>query len=301
MQQADIGDDPVGVTSIGASAFFGCIGLTSVAIPSRVTSIGESAFSSCGGLTSVAIPSSVTSIGNSAFSGCSGLTSVAIPSSVTSIGNSAFSMCSGLAKVSLLPKAVSIGSDAFYKCNKLETVVVSDWELFANTDWSTWFGPSVEVSGPVTKQEAESVSFAVVPMSGGKAVSAADYASACKAYGLTQQEMPQVVQEGEIAVTKESLQAAKAETVEIVGGQILLGVSVLSNSDVTASTAWAPVKFPENPLVYITEDGTKLILPIPASAKQGFMILQSGDAKVSEGEVRGLVIGEPWYKPTVED
>ena len=60
------------------------------------------------------------------------------------------------------------------------------------------------------------------------------------------------------------------------------------------------MKFPENPLVYITEDGTKLILPIPASAKQGFMILQSGDAKVSEGGY-GPVIGEPWYKPTVED
>ena len=110
----------------------------------------------------------------------------------------------------------------------------------------------------------------------------------------------QVVQEGEIAVTKESIEAAKAEIVNVANGMVYLGVSVLSNSDITASNAWAPVKFPENPLVYITEDGTKLILPIPASAKQGFMILQSGDAKVSEGGY-GPVIGEPWYKPTVED
>ena len=111
----------------------------------------------------------------------------------------------------------------------------------------------------------------------------------------------QVVNEGEIAVTKESLQAAKAETVEIVGGMVYLGVSVLSNSDITASTtSWAPVKFTKDTTIYVTTDGTKLILPIPASAKQGFMILQSGDAKVSEGGY-GPVIGEPWYKPTVED
>ena len=139
------------------------------------------------------------------------------------------------------------------------------------------------------------------------------YEYACEYYGIPPKTEPtaedfkvvskdaQLVQEGEIAVTKESIQAAKAETVEIANGVVYLGVSVLSNSDITASTAWAPVKFPENPLVYITEDGTKLILPIPASAKQGFMILQSGDAKVSEGGVRVPVTGKPWYTPTVED
>ncbi|GHU69552.1 hypothetical protein FACS189450_02630 [Spirochaetia bacterium] len=110
------------VTSIGDSAFSGCIGLTSVTIGNSVTSIGDSAFSGCRGLASVVINAdyvvtnfksifdgrsglsvtignSVTSIGDGAFSGFSGLTSVTIGSSVTSISTSAFSGCSGLASV----------------------------------------------------------------------------------------------------------------------------------------------------------------------------------------------------------
>ena len=46
----EIGTD---VTSIGAWAFYGCSGLTSVTIPSSVTSIGVGAFCGCTGLTSV--------------------------------------------------------------------------------------------------------------------------------------------------------------------------------------------------------------------------------------------------------
>ncbi|MBQ9694765.1 MAG: leucine-rich repeat protein, partial [Kiritimatiellae bacterium] len=69
---------PSSVTSIGKSAFWDCIGLTSVTIPEGVTEIGNYAFYSCGGLTSVTIPSSVTSIGKGAFSSCTKLTSVYI-------------------------------------------------------------------------------------------------------------------------------------------------------------------------------------------------------------------------------
>ena len=69
---------PIGVTSIGYGAFYGCSGLTSVEIPNSVTSIGDYAFRGCSGLTSVTIPNSVTSIGNYAFYNCSGLTEVTV-------------------------------------------------------------------------------------------------------------------------------------------------------------------------------------------------------------------------------
>lgn len=67
---------PESVTSIGNSAFYDCIGLTSVNISEGVTSIGAYAFTGCSSLTSIAIPESVTSIGNEAFAWCESLTSV---------------------------------------------------------------------------------------------------------------------------------------------------------------------------------------------------------------------------------
>ena len=92
-----------------------------------------------------------------------------------------------------------------------------------------------------------------------------------------------VVPDGMVLVTKESIQAAQAMTVEIVDGQVELGVSVLSNADFTVSTAdWAPVKFSSDTKIDFSADGTKLILSIPVSAPQGFMILQSGDAKIGQ-------------------
>jgi hypothetical protein len=78
------------VTSIGDHAFYNCIGLTSITIPSSVTTIMYYAFCGCKGLTSITIPSSVNSIGSNAFMSCSGLKNITIPSSVMSIGSDAF-------------------------------------------------------------------------------------------------------------------------------------------------------------------------------------------------------------------
>ena len=91
-----IGD---GVTGIGAAAFYGCSGLTSVTMGSNVTSIGESAFCGCTGLTGIVLPGSVTGIGEYAFSNCESLTAIEIPAGVTTLGNSAFFGCDNLKEV----------------------------------------------------------------------------------------------------------------------------------------------------------------------------------------------------------
>ena len=114
---------PDSVTSIGASAFFGCKSLTSITIPNSVTSIGCSAFCNCTSLTSVTIPNSVTSIGYFAFSDCTSLTSVTIPNSVTSIGESAFNNCTSLTSVTIPNSVTSIGYYAFRSAN-LKSVIV---------------------------------------------------------------------------------------------------------------------------------------------------------------------------------
>ena len=99
-----------------------------------------------------------------------------------------------------------------------------------------------------------------------------------------------VIPDDKVLVSKESIAAAKAMTVQVVNGQIELSVSVSTNADITAEVPWAPVKFTPDTQIGLSSDGTKLILPIPVAAQQGFMILQSGDAKAvpSNGAKQGF-------------
>ena len=80
-----------GITSIGFSAFYYCISLTSVTIPNSVTSIRDSAFYDCTSLASVTISNSVTSIGSNVFYYCISLTSVTVEATnPPALGNSTF-------------------------------------------------------------------------------------------------------------------------------------------------------------------------------------------------------------------
>ena len=112
------------VTSLGASCFEECSGLTSITIPSSVTSLGDHCFSSCSGLTSITIPSSVTSLGDFCFSNCSGLTSITIPSSVTSLGGNCFSGCSGLTSITIPSSVTSLGASCFSRCWGLKSITI---------------------------------------------------------------------------------------------------------------------------------------------------------------------------------
>ena len=112
------------VTSLGASSFKGCRGLTSITIPSSVTSLGDDCFGWCSGLTSITIPSSVTSLGKFCFEWCSGLTSITIPSSVTSLSESCFSACSGLTSITIPSSVTSLGESCFFNCRGLTSITI---------------------------------------------------------------------------------------------------------------------------------------------------------------------------------
>lgn len=115
----------VAVTYIGAYAFDGCIGLTSVVIPNSVTTyIGDRAFRGCISLTNVTIPNSVPGIGHGTFEGCTGLTSITIPNSVVSIASRAFAGCTGLTRVTIPDSVTDIDSAPFNGCSALTEVLV---------------------------------------------------------------------------------------------------------------------------------------------------------------------------------
>ena len=138
------------VYSIGASAFYNCTSLTSIAIPISVTFICSEAFSGCTKLTNITIPTSVTLIDYEAFSGCTALTEINFNATNlfdNSIGDSVFQNA-GQGAVTLnigadvqripaglfqnsrittvfIPAGItSIGSNAFLGCTQLTSIDV---------------------------------------------------------------------------------------------------------------------------------------------------------------------------------
>ena len=95
---------PESVTSIGTSAFGGCINIKNITIPESVTSIGAFAFGNCSSLKSIIIPKNLTSIEVGTFSGCENLKSITISENITSIGYGAFFGCSGLTSIKVSEK-----------------------------------------------------------------------------------------------------------------------------------------------------------------------------------------------------
>ena len=132
------------VTEIGEAAFYNCINLESIELPSGLTTIGDGAFYKCKSLSSISIPSGVNKIGKGAFAYCSGLTAVTIPEKVSTLEDSVFSFCAALAEV-VFPEipdtegrtingdvfyvshgVVKIEYDAFHGCSSLSAITLPE-------------------------------------------------------------------------------------------------------------------------------------------------------------------------------
>ncbi|MDE7379941.1 MAG: leucine-rich repeat protein, partial [Clostridia bacterium] len=117
--------DISGVTSLGAGAFYGLVGLTEITLPEGITEIPAYAFYGTS-ITQITIPASVTKIGASAFANCSSLAAVTFAegSALTEIGASAFTR-TAIAQISIPDGVATIGSSAFARCAQLTAAEIS--------------------------------------------------------------------------------------------------------------------------------------------------------------------------------
>ncbi|GHT72892.1 hypothetical protein AGMMS50262_02920 [Bacteroidia bacterium] len=135
---------PNSVTHIGDYAFRRCMYLTLIDIPNSVVELGEYAFYSCVSMTSITLPNSITEIKEGTFRNCQELTSILIPNSVTKIGQGAFEACVKLTSIVIPNSVTTIGKMAFRQCYNLKNVEVqwaipldiTDLQLFDGVDIS---------------------------------------------------------------------------------------------------------------------------------------------------------------------
>ena len=135
-----------GIKTIGADAFKGCTGLTSLTLPDGLVAIGKSAFENtkivsqeipntvetigayafrgCTSLQNVMLPASLRAIDDNAFEGDGKLLKLEVPKNVETIGNYAFRGCSGLTNVTLSDSLKTIGDNAFENSSSLSTLII---------------------------------------------------------------------------------------------------------------------------------------------------------------------------------
>lgn len=112
-----------GITTIGAGAFKGRKGLTSVTLPESCTVIDSYAFENCTALTDINFPEKLELIGRNAFYN-SGITSLKLSQPGIHVGSFAFAYCHQLKSVEITSTDFDLMEWAFARCENLETVIL---------------------------------------------------------------------------------------------------------------------------------------------------------------------------------
>lgn len=116
---------PNSLKKIDKSAFYNCVKLDEIVIPSNTT-IDENAFRNCTGLKEITFGSAenITNVLNKCFSNCSNLSTAIVGENVAYIPNSAFENCKEIETVKILGGVREIGDSCFYNCTGLKTVEI---------------------------------------------------------------------------------------------------------------------------------------------------------------------------------
>ena len=107
------------ITSVGAYAFYECVGLTDVDLP-NVTTVGDATFQNCSSLIGVNIPNLAGTLNSSAFYDCSKLNSLNIPL-CTRIGGSAFRGCKALVELNA-PNVERLDANSLRGCSSITSL-----------------------------------------------------------------------------------------------------------------------------------------------------------------------------------
>lgn len=118
---------------------------STVSIPSDVKIIGAEAFAGNTGITSVAIGKNVEEIEYGAFRDCSSLTTVSLPETLKTIGNGAFSNAVSLKRIAIKENLKNLGSGVFAGCKLLSTVSVDKDNPYFVADGSALYSKDKSV------------------------------------------------------------------------------------------------------------------------------------------------------------
>lgn len=80
-----------GLEAISNNAFYNCVNLSEITIPTTLKEISSSAFGNCTSLKNISLNEGLQSIGSNAFKGCVGLISINLPQTLQELGRQAFS------------------------------------------------------------------------------------------------------------------------------------------------------------------------------------------------------------------
>ena len=115
---------PTSMTSVPGNCFRNCRGLESLLLPHGLTNISAAAFQECVSLQYVTLPDTLTSLGSYGFAANTNLKSITIPGSVTMIDHNTFNGCWSLQNVDIPSGVTSIKTAAFVRCYPLGDVTI---------------------------------------------------------------------------------------------------------------------------------------------------------------------------------
>lgn len=112
-----------GTRLMAAGAFYGCTGVTEVALPASLRHMGHSAFYTCTNLRRCTIPEGVTEVPSFCFMFCGGLEQVSLPASLDTIRKAAFAL-TALDSIELPAGLEALEQSVFAMCERLKKVKV---------------------------------------------------------------------------------------------------------------------------------------------------------------------------------